>query len=91
MSLMEIMNTEEVRVYFNRIDDTDRMSGAFTMLFFTTKLVIFFMVNVVMMFMFVYASWEVLKLNKQQKVFADRTALARSRNPTTNQIRTQIT
>lgn len=72
MFLMGIQNTEEVQIYFNLIDDTDRMSGAFTMLFFTTKLVIFFAVNVVMLSMFLTASWDVLTENKQQLSLRDR-------------------
>ena len=79
MNLMDIQNPNEVREYFEQMDNRQRVSTSLTMIFWTSKFYfIGFLGNIGMIIMFIPASWEVIKENKRKKEINDRLFLMRT-------------
>lgn len=81
MTLMEIQNRNEMHPIIQQIDYADRTSAAGLMWFFTSKLIFFFIVNIVVLMLFIPTSYELLNENKRRRQINDRSLVTQMTYP----------
>lgn len=85
---MEIENCRVMHVIINQIDPVDRTSAAGVMWFAASKFILFFVINIVMLMLFIPSSYELISENKRRKQMNDRASAANRLSLAQNQVQT---
>lgn len=85
---MEIENCRVMHVIIEQVDPVDRTSAAGVMWFAASKFIIFFVINIVMLMLFIPSSYELISENKRRKQMNDRASAANRLSLAQNQVQT---
>lgn len=88
MTLMEIRNRNDMHPIIQQIDYADRTSAAGLMWFITSKLILFFIVNIVVLMLFIPTSYELINENKRRRQINDRSFVTQVTHPVMMQVQT---
>lgn len=78
MTVMEVLNREEVRPFIEQIPSSVRVFPSAMLMFISLKFLVFLVLNMLIMICIVPSVWDSLNNNKREKIEEDRKYILRS-------------